>query len=444
MKFKPDKKYIMIGFIAFLVFACTILFVFAIFNFPVFSKGFSDFIKVLRPAINGFLIAYLLNPVMRFYEEKPMPYVYRFFFKDRKPGVRTKRVNRYISIALAVITVLFCLGLFISIVIPQLIESITSIARQFPQYANNLVAFTNKTFDDNPQVLEYFNQYYERFEEWANSFMKNVPSYINQVWSTVSQGIINSVSFLWNIVLGFILSLYILGFKEKFIAQVRKITLAYCSRERANRIFDDIRDVNYIFKNYIVSSIVDSAIIGVLCFVLCLILQIPYSILISFIVGITNIIPFFGPFIGAVPCAFIVLMIDPIKALTFVIMIIVLQQLDGNVIKPMLFGDSTGLPAFWVIVSILVGGGFFGVMGMYLGTPVFAVIYRHVKRLVAYKLETKGLPSETAKYVRSDELPFEIPESERMQEEKVKAQIIEKIKDKIDTITPDDKKDEEK
>ncbi len=430
MRFKPDKKYVMIGITAFLVLVCTILFIFAVFNYPVFAKGFSNFIRVLMPALNGFLIAYLLNPVMRFFEEKPLPFIYRLIFKDKKPGVRAKRVNRYISIALSVITVILFIAAFISILIPQLIDSISSIARQFPQYADNLVKFFNKTFDDNPKVLEYLNQYYERFEEWANEFFQNVPTYANQLWTKVYSGISKSLSFVWNLILGFVLSVYILSFKEKFIAQMRKLTLAYCSRKMANQIFDDVRDINFIFKNYIVSSIVDSVIIGVLCFILCLIIRIPYPILISFIVGLTNIIPFFGPFIGGVPAAFIILMIDPIRALYFVIMLLILQQMDGNVIKPVLFGDSTGLPAFWVIVSILIGGGFFGVMGMYLGTPVFAVIYRYLKRHVAYRLESKGLPSETLKYVRSNELPFEIPESERISEEKVAEKIIEKIKDK--------------
>ncbi len=439
MRFKPDKKYIMIGITAFIVLVCTILFIFAVFNYPVFAKGFSNFIRVLMPAIDGFLIAYLLNPVMRFFEEKPLPFIYRLIFKDRKPGVRAKRVNRYISIACAVITVLLVISLFISILIPQLIDSISSIARQFPEYYNNLVAFTSKTFDDNPKVLDFFNQYYERFEDWVNSLIKDMPTYANQVWGKVYSGITKSLSFLWNLVLGFVLSVYILSFKEKFLAQMRKIVLAYCNRKKANMIFDDLKDINFIFRNYIVSSIVDSAIIGVLCFILCLIIRIPYPILISFIVGITNIIPFFGPFIGAIPSAVIILMIDPMEALYFIIMILILQQADGNIIKPLLFGDSTGLPAFWVIVSILVGGGFFGVMGMYLGTPVFAVIYRYIKRHVANKLEMKGLPSETSKYVRSNELPYEIPKSERHNEEKMTTHLIEKIKDKIENITPDEK-----
>lgn len=437
MKFKPNKKYIAIGLIAFGVAACTILFIFAVFNYPVFAKGFSNIFKVLMPVINGFLIAYLLNPVMKFYETKVLPPVFNVFRNNKPFGVRTKRCIRYLSIALSVISLLLFIVVFISILIPQLIESIVSIARQFPQYANNLMAFVNKTFDDNPQVVEYFNQYYEQFEDWATDFMKNVPSYVNSVWSTVSKGIISSVSFVWNLILGLILSVYILSFKEKFIAQMRKITLAYFNRDKANNIFDEIKDINFIFKNYIVSSIVDSLIIGALCFITTLMIGIPYPILISFIVGITNIIPFFGPFIGAIPCALIILMIDPIKCLYFIILILILQQADGNIIKPKLFGNSTGLPAFWVIVSILVGGGLFGVMGMYLGTPVFAVIYSFIKRKVAQKLESKGLPSETSRYVRSNELPYEIPEEEKKEE--VAAQIIEKIKDTIENKSSEER-----
>ncbi len=444
MRFKPDKKYIIWGITAFLVAVCTILFIFAVFNYPVFAKGFSNIIRILMPVINGFLIAYLLNPVMKFFEDRFIPGLLKLFSLKTPEGIRSKRAIRYVSIALSVIFVLSVIAVFIGMMIPQLIDSIISIARQFPDYANNLVAFTNKTFDDNPQVLEYFTQYYERFEEWANGFMKNVPSYVNHLWSTISEGIANSVRFIWNMILGLILSVYILSFKEKFLAQMRKITLAYVSRRRANNIFDEIRITDNIFKNYIVSSIIDSLIIGVLCFVLCLILRFPYAILISFIVGLTNIIPFFGPFIGGIPCAFIILMIDPVKALYFVIMIIILQQVDGNIIKPRIFGNSTGLPAFWVVVSILVGGGLFGVMGMYLGTPVFAVIYNFIRRHVAVRLENKGLPPDTLKYIRSNELPYVVPESERRDEDTVASQIIEKIRDKIETITPDGGDDKNK
>ncbi len=444
MKFRPDKKYIWWGITAFLVSVCVILFIFAVFNYPVFATGFSNFIKVLMPVIDGFLIAYLLNPVVMFYEEKLIPGVYGFFSHKKPEGIRTKRIFRYISIALSVLSVFFFIILFISIMIPQLIESVTSIAQQFPQYANNLVDFINKTFNDNPQVLEYFYTYYDRFEEWAGGFMKNIPSYANQIWSSVSQGIAKSVSFIWNIILGLVLSVYILSFKEKFAAQMRKITLAYFNRRKANSIFDGLTEINFIFRNYIVSSIVDSLIIGVLCFILCLILRFPYPILISFIVGVTNIIPFFGPFVGAVPGGIIILMIDPIKVLYFIIMIIILQQTDGNVIKPRLFGSSTGIPAFWVVVSILVGGGLFGVMGMYLGTPVFAVIYNFIRRRVARRLEMKGLPPETVKYVRSDELPYEIPKSERKDEENKAVQIIGKIKDRIEDRMENLSQDDEK
>jgi len=442
MKFKPDKKYIVWGITAFLVSVCVILFIFAVFNYPVFAKGFSNIIRILMPVIDGFLIAYLLNPVMMFYEEIVIPCVYGLFSHKKPEGVRTKRVFRYISIILSLLSLALVIMLFISIVVPQLIESITSIALQFPQYANNVVAFVNKTFDDYPQVLDYFYTYYDRFEEWAGGFMKDLPSYANRVWSSVSRGIVNSVSFVWNIILGLVLSVYILSFKEKFTAQMRKITLAYFNRRKANDIFDGLREINFIFRNYIVSSIVDSLIIGMLCFILCLILGFPYPILISFIVGLTNIIPFFGPFIGAVPGTLIIFMISPIRAFYFILMILILQQMDGNVIKPRLFGSSTGLPAFWVVVAILVGGGLFGVMGMYLGTPVFAVLYNTVRRRVARRLEMKGLPSDTLKYVRSDELPYEIPESERREEESRAQQIIEKIKDRIEdrieNLNPDD------
>ncbi len=431
MRFRPDKKYIQWGITAFLVAVCIILFIFAVFNFPVFEKGFSSVIKVLLPIVNGFLIAYILNPVMKWYELKVLPAILKILFKKEPETIRGKRAIRYFSVALSVISVLLILSAFIGIMIPQLISSVSSIAKQFPDYVQNLSDYMGKLFDDNPDILQYIDQYYENFESWSSGIISSIPTYANKILTTVSSGVFKSISFVYNLVIGLILSVYILSIKEKFLAQCRKMIFAYFNRKRAKAILEDLHSVDCIFRDYIVSSIVDSLIIGVICFVLCLILKVPYAILISFIVGITNIIPFFGPFIGGIPCAFIILLMDPIRSLYFIIMIIILQQVDGNVIKPKLFGDSTGLSAFWVIVSILVGGGLFGVPGMYLGTPVFAVIYSYMKRHVSNKLRIKGLPSDTESYVRGGELPYKIPEEELSSESKVTHHIMEKIKDTI-------------
>ena len=431
MKFKPDKKYIYMGITAFIVAVCVILFVFAVFNYPVFAKGFSNLIRILSPVINGLLIAYLLNPVVKFFESKVIPGLIKALKLKEPTGVRYKRLIRYISIGFSVILTLAIISLFISIVIPQLISSVFSIVKQMPEYARNANEYLIKLFDDNPRVVDYINQYYEKIEDVTNEVISSAPTYINRIWTTVSEGVMKSVSFLWNLILGLILSIYILSLKEKFMAQFRKIVIAVFDRKKANSILEEIRLIDGVFKDYIVSSIIDSMIIGILCFVLCMILGFPYAILISFIVGITNIIPFFGPFIGAVPGTIIIFMMNPMKALYFVIMILILQQFDGNVLKPKLFGDSTGLPAFWVVVSIIVGGGFFGVMGMYLGTPVFAVIYNNLKKLIANKLSAKGLPSETSRYIRTGELPFEIPAEEKSEDSMLAASIIEMLKDTI-------------
>ncbi len=435
MRFKPDKKYVHWGLTAFIVAVCIILFIFAVFNYPVFAEGFSSIIKVLLPVINGFLIAYLLNPVMKWYELKVLPGLLRLFGKNIPEKVKGKRIIRFFSVALSVITVLLILACFIWILIPQLVSSITSIAKQFPEYARNLYDYSQKLFDDNPVFLQYFNQYYENFQSWSGNLIESLPSYANKLLSTLTSGLFKSISFVYNLVIGLILSIYILTIKEKFLAQCRKVIVAYFNRKRAKSILDDLHSIDVIFRDYIVSSIVDSVLIGFICFILCLIMRVPYTILISFIIGITNIIPFFGPFIGGIPCAFIILLIDPVKSLYFIIMIIILQQLDGNLIKPKLFGDSTGLSAFWVVVSIIVGGGLFGVPGMYLGTPVFAVIYNYFKRHVSNKLRAKGLPADTESYVRSGELPYKIPKEELVTEVKVTNQLMEKIKE---TISHDD------
>ncbi len=398
MKFKPEKKYIYWGLTAFLVIIACLIVSFIVYNFSSFYKGLSNFASVLTPVINGFLIAYLLSPLMDFFEYTGIPALIRMFRKNCE--IKNKKPIRYISVFLSVLVLLLVIYAFFQLLVPQLVTSIKSIVNSFPEYANNVYAFLENLFKDNPDLEQLISSYSGDINKFIN---ENLMPQANKMLSSVSSGIFvgisNGISFLKNLLLGLILSIYILASRDLFLGQFRKILFAVLNKRVAKDIVVEMHFINATFQNYIVSSIVDSTIIGILCFVVCLILGIPFPTLISVIVGVTNIIPFFGPFLGAIPSAILILLAEPIKCIYFLIMILVLQQFDGNFIKPKLFGSSTGLPGFWVLFSIIVGGGLFGIAGMYLGVPVFAVIYIYTKKKIHKELSSKGLPTSTRDYI---------------------------------------------
>jgi predicted PurR-regulated permease PerM len=235
--------------------------------------------------------------------------------------------------------------------------------------------------------------------------------YFEELISRTSTSLVGSIitifKSLLNFIIGIIISIYLLVDKERFIAQAKKVLYAFLTRERANNFINNLRYSDKIFGGFISGKIIDSLIIGVLCYIGMLVLRLPYSVLIAVLVGITNIIPYFGPFIGAIPSAFFILMIDPKKCLVFVIFILILQQFDGNILGPKILGDSTGLNSFWVIFSITVFSGLFGILGMFIGVPVFAVIYAAFKTLINKRLEIKHMPVETSYYIDYDYDPDE-------------------------------------
>ena len=209
---------------------------------------------------------------------------------------------------------------------------------------------------------------------------------------------------MFNFIIGIVISIYVLLGKETFIAQAKKLVYAVFPADRGNVIVATVRKANDIFGGFIIGKILDSVIIGILCFIGLSILQMPYTLLVSVIVGVTNVIPFFGPYIGAIPSAILIMLANPIQGLYFIIFILVLQQVDGNIIGPKILGDSTGLNSFWVVFAILVGGGLFGVAGMIFGVPLFATIYYITRKLTAWVLRKKGLPEETAAYTEVERI----------------------------------------
>ena len=235
----------------------------------------------------------------------------------------------------------------------------------------------------------------EYLEDWVNT---DLLGWMNTLVTGFTTYVIGFFSSLMNWVLGLIVAIYALAERESFDGQAKKMVYAFLPVENANVVIAIARKTNQVFSGFISGKLIDSLIIGVLCFVGLSVLRMPYTLLISVIVGVTNVIPFFGPYVGAVPSAFLILLVNPIQCLYFIIFILVLQQIDGNIIGPKILGDSTGLSAFWVIFSILLFGGLFGFVGMVIGVPTFAVIYYLIKSGVEYLLWKKGLPVETQEF----------------------------------------------
>ena len=397
MKLKFEKKYICFGITAFLVIAASICFYYLLFHWDRFSARIDSIVKIASPVLYGMILAYLLTPLVNTLERK---FLIPAFTRKSKISSKKKKGIRFISITLTIIIVILVVYGFFSIMIPNLINSIQSISMALPIYVNNLMKFMDKYFEANPDIENLVQQlmttYSTEFNRYVNS---NVLPQMESLLRTVSLSLISVLKAMWNLIIGLIISIYVLFSKETFSAQTKKIIYSIFPTSNANELIHDMRFVSDTFIGFISGKIVDSIIIGLLCFIGTTLLNIPYALLVSVIVGVTNVIPFFGPYLGAIPSALLVLMISPMKCLTFLVFILILQQLDGNFIGPKILGQSTGLTGFWVIFSITIFGGLFGVLGMIIGVPFFAVVYAFIKRLVEKVLRKRELSVKTTDYI---------------------------------------------
>ncbi|MDE7435834.1 MAG: AI-2E family transporter [Lachnospiraceae bacterium] len=395
------KKVVRYAGIVFVLFCCCVLFYFAVYRYEGVGAGVSKFMKALQPIIFGLVIAYLMNPVMMFVERNVLRLLNGRLATRRKE----RKIARVVGTVCAIVIFILIVALLIYMMIPQLIESISGMINTLPEQTERFIAW----FDDFTKLENQWTKMLEEgmmsaatyLEEWAKtSFLPNIQSYVGSVTS----GVISAVKVLVNFLVGLIVAVYVLMSKERFVGQAKKIVYAVFKPVRGNVIIEVVRKSHEIFGGFISGKILDSIIIGLLCYIGLVVLDMPYALLVSAFVGLTNVIPFFGPFIGAIPSVIIIALAEPIKGLYFVIFVLVLQQLDGNVIGPKILGDSTGLNSFWVIFAIMVGGGLFGFAGMLLGVPTFAVIYYLVSRVVNYLLRKRRLPEDTADYVRLDKV----------------------------------------
>ena len=286
-----------------------------------------------------------------------------------------------------------------NLLIPELYVSIRNLVFTLPRQIGNALDTLNEARLDDSTTGTFIKTALEEGTDMFMNWMRtDLLDKTNELMSNLTVGVINVLSEIFNILIGVIVSIYILFSKELFVRQTKKAVYAIFSADHANMILHLTTKSNEIFGGFIIGKIIDSAIIGVLCFFGLSLLNMPYVMLVSVIVGVTNVIPFFGPYIGAVPSTILILLSDPMKGLYFVIFILLLQQFDGNILGPKILGNSTGLSAFWVIVAILLGGGLFGFVGMVMGVPTFAVLYYIAEMLVDNRLKRKKLPTDTGCY----------------------------------------------
>lgn len=383
------------GMTAFLVIAASIIFYFAFLRFSGISDVFEKIFHILKPIIYGLVIAYLLNPIVKWVER----YVTPFLEKKWKKKERAHKIGRGIGIFTALIFAVFVIVALCNMLIPELYKSvrdlIVTLPGQMNSWAQDMNAFliSNTAFD--AMLKSIITEGTDAVENWLRT---DLLQQVNTLMSNLTVGVINVVSEIMNILIGFIVSVYVLFSKEQFAGQCKKIVYALMRPDHANMTLHITQKSNEIFGGFIIGKIIDSAIIGVLCFVSLSVMDMPYTLIVSVIVGVTNVIPFFGPYIGAIPSTILIMIAEPIQGLYFAIFILILQQIDGNIIGPKILGDSTGLSAFWVVFSILLGGGLFGFVGMIMGVPTFAVLYYIAQMFINHKLERKHLPTASERY----------------------------------------------
>lgn len=388
MKIDWNTKYTTIATYTFIVACAIILFYLGISQMGIVLGKISGAIGILQPFIIGFSIAYILNFILKFFERSIFSIE---FMKNLKLKRNSKRALSLIVTYLVSFIVVY---LFIKFVLPQLLDSIVGLINDIPMYINETTKFIDGLLlqlNIEKQYLDLINDNFNRFIDYVIKFVTNLLPVLGTLLTSVA-------SKIWNIVLGVIVSIYLLSDKERFCALSKKITYALFPKNIAEKTIEITHRSNSTFGKFLVGKILDSLIIGILTFFILTISKMPYATLISVIVGITNIIPFFGPFIGAIPSFIIILFVSPVKALWFLVIILVIQQIDGNIIGPKILGDSIGISAFWILFAILVAGKFLGLVGMIIGVPLFAVIYSLLKEIVEARLKKKGLKTDTKDY----------------------------------------------
>ena len=390
-----SKDNIAWGLTAFIVICASILFYLVLTQMPAVKKVWGTLSGVVRPMILGGIMAYIILPVYN---------SLRRFFRKKLPDSLSEKAKLKISRALSniishVVLIVVVVGLIV-MAGPQVLDSFMRVIDATPATIDKITVWAETLLADYPPLANAVASLLGDFEErLLNLATEYIVPYITHIVGGITSGVISAVNILFDIFVGVIVSVYLLNVKDTFGAQAKKFIYGMFGTSEANLIITNVREVHSIFSGFISGKIIDSLIIGLITFPVLSIMKMPYALMVSVVVGVTNVIPFFGPFIGAIPCTFIILTVDPMKALYFAIYAFVIQQIDGNIIGPKILGETTGIPSIWVLFSILIGGGLFGFPGMILAVPVFATVYMFAGRFVDRALAKRNLPTDTEGYV---------------------------------------------
>ena len=397
--FRWDKKYLYWGVTALCVIAAAILFYMALNYLPLLKRGLASLLHILSPFVWGLVICYLLTPFMRLVEKKLFKPLSKKLYKNSKRS-NGSRFARGMSVLLSELFLLAILTALVCLIIPQLYSSLQNMVANSPMYIETASRWITQLLEDFPEIEHYVSQTLGQVNDSLMRWIQNtVLPGLGSLISNVTSGVYYAIMGIYNLVIGIIVSVYVLSNLEQFGASAKRILYSVFSVDIAKKILEGLEFTDRTFMGFINGKLLDSAIIGLICYIVCSILRMPYALLVSVIVGVTNIIPFFGPFIGAVPSSIIILLVNPVKCLIFIAFIILLQQLDGNIIGPKILGSSVGINGFWVMFSIILGAGLFGFWGMLLGVPVFVILYAAITGSVTRKLKRSDLPWEAADYM---------------------------------------------
>lgn len=392
------------GLCLFCVIAASISLYFILLRIDTVTSVIYKFFDIIDPVFYGITIAFLLNPMVKKLEKIILKWL------SKKPTKeithKQKSMVRSFSILIAIIIAILILYLIASFLFPEIVQSLDDINKTLPHQIDSFgiwishILINNKIFSLNPsEVLSSITSY---ITNWLQTDLaKKVDLWLGYI----TNGLAVTIEIIFNLVIGFACSIYIMYNKEKFFAQCKKVLFAFLKPAHANSAIKISNESLDIFTHSIIGKIVDSIILGFICFVGVKVLHMPYPVLISFIIGLTNFIPFFGPWIGGFICGILILLTaDPIQTIYFGLFVLFLQQLDCNFLTPKIVGNYIGLPAFWVLVACLLGGGFYGVIGLILGIPIFAISYQLFRNFVSHRLQNKKLPSDTSEYLVSGEV----------------------------------------
>ncbi len=418
-KYRFKNEYVKIGVMLFLVVACSILFYFLFFKDHTLFGLFKNIWSSLAPFIVGAVLAYLLKPICIVFEKWTGKW-----FSKMKNQHKAARISLNLSVCFTIIVFLLLMYILFAAVIPQVIDSVTVLINALPDTYSNAMDWLKDVSEGT--IFE------EQVTQFSSDTMEYIQKLISKIFaggetesvltdkfiSSVTVGVKGVLTFLKNTVIGLVACVYILGQRKKLAAQGKMIIYSAFKTKAADKIMEELAYIDKMFSGFINGKIIDSIIIGILTFIITSIFKIPYAMLISVIVGVTNIIPFFGPWIGAVPSGFIVLMVSPVKCLYFIIIIIAIQQFDGNILGPKILGNTTGLSTFWVLFSIVFFGGLFGFAGMLLGVPLFAVLYDIIRKGVSHGLDRRNKGELYVEYdrVRKEEEEYKLKEKGKNKE----------------------------